>query len=76
LKRIIPILSLYLLGSGFAAPVLRGDHVVAHNERGMNLYKNGDLNAAIAEYRVALSMNPNYAQAHDNPGVALDRSAH
>lgn len=43
----------------------------AHNNRGIVLREQGDLEAAIAAYRRALARKPDYADAHNNLGIAL-----
>lgn len=42
-----------------------------HLDRGHELYEKGDLNGAMAEYRVALRLEPNNAIAHYYLGAAL-----
>ena len=41
------------------------------NDRGVELYGKGDLAGAIAEYRTALRLDPNFVMAHYNLGHAL-----
>lgn len=42
-----------------------------HFELGFTLQNMGDLQGAIAEYRTALRLNPNHANAHYNLGIVL-----
>ena len=44
---------------------------LAHNNLGVDLASRGQIDKAIAHYRTALEINPNYADAHDNLGHAL-----
>jgi tetratricopeptide (TPR) repeat protein len=45
-----------------------------HNNLGLALKSRGEMNSAAAEYREALTLNPDYAPAHCNLGVIyLDR---
>jgi len=43
----------------------------AHNDLGIMLYKQRDLNGAVAEYRETIRLLPDYAEAHNNLGNAL-----
>ncbi len=43
----------------------------AHFDRGFALYEKGDHDGAIAEYREAIRLKPDYADAHNNLGNAL-----
>jgi murein DD-endopeptidase MepM/ murein hydrolase activator NlpD/Tfp pilus assembly protein PilF len=45
----------------------------AHKKRGVDLYERGDLRGAIAEYRQALHLKPDYPEAHYYLGIALSR---
>jgi Flp pilus assembly protein TadD len=42
-----------------------------HVKRGTALFGKRNLDGAIAEYREAIRLDPNYTEAHDNLGVAL-----
>lgn len=44
---------------------------VAHDNRGLHLFKHGQPDAAIADYRRALAINPAYLNANNNLGHAL-----
>jgi Flp pilus assembly protein TadD len=70
-RLMIPSLIFYLVVAGSAAAPRKGDDAVAHNERGMDLYKKGNLDGAITEYREALRLKPDFPDAHDNLGAAL-----
>ncbi|MBP5973990.1 tetratricopeptide repeat protein, partial [Brasilonema sp. CT11] len=45
--------------------------VTVHFNQGLALYNQGKLDEAIASYRKALQIDPNYATAHNNLGYAL-----
>jgi tetratricopeptide (TPR) repeat protein len=53
------------------AVALRPDSPGAHNNLGAALYRKGQLDKAIAEYRAALRLNQDFAEAHSNLGQAL-----
>jgi tetratricopeptide (TPR) repeat protein len=44
------------------------------DQRGVNLAQSGDLSAAIEQFRSALHLNPNYAQAWYHLGLAYDQA--
>ena len=46
----------------------------AHHNLGYTLYQAGRLDAAMAEYQIALRLNPTYTQAYHDLGVALYRA--
>ena len=52
------------------APQAKKDAVKAFNE-GVDLYKKGNIEGAIAKYREAIRLKPGYAEAHNNLGMAL-----
>uniref|UniRef100_UPI0039C64D2D tetratricopeptide repeat protein n=1 Tax=Anabaena sp. CCY 9402-a TaxID=3103867 RepID=UPI0039C64D2D len=54
-----------------AALRLDPNSVLAHNNLGYALKKQGKLEAAIASYQTALRLDPNFANAHNNLGSAL-----
>ncbi len=47
------------------------DYPEGHNDLGIALKAQGDLQAAIASYNTALQLKPNYPQGHNNLGIAL-----
>jgi tetratricopeptide (TPR) repeat protein len=49
------------------------DNFIAHNNLGNALLKMGSVDEAIAQYQMALQINPDYAEAHNNLGNALLR---
>ena len=49
------------------------DNPLAHNNLGSALAGRGQLSKAIAEYRRALEIKPDYSAAHDNLAMALQR---
>jgi tetratricopeptide (TPR) repeat protein len=71
--RVTTLLSILLLcviaaQSSAAKPQLSAED---HFRRGVELYQKLDMDGAIAEYRAAIRLNPNYAEAHHNLGNAL-----
>jgi tetratricopeptide (TPR) repeat protein len=50
-----------------------GDSDEVHNNLGVELARQGKLEAAAAHYTRALRLNPRYAHAHNNMGVVLSR---
>ena len=44
---------------------------MAHNNLGVALRDQGKLEEAVAEFRTAIRLNPDYAEAHYNLGFAL-----
>jgi tetratricopeptide (TPR) repeat protein len=48
------------------------DKARPHNNLGVALKQRGDLAGAIAEFRTALRLNPNYVDVHENLGNALN----
>jgi tetratricopeptide (TPR) repeat protein len=44
---------------------------VAHDNRGLHLYRAGRVDEAMADYRAALAINPGYMNANNNLGHAL-----
>jgi tetratricopeptide (TPR) repeat protein len=44
---------------------------VAHDNRGLHLYRAGRIDEAMADYRAALAINPGYMNANNNLGHAL-----
>jgi tetratricopeptide (TPR) repeat protein len=53
------------------AVALKPDFVEAHNNLGVALASEHDLDEAIAEFREALRLKPDYAEAHNNLGNVL-----
>jgi tetratricopeptide (TPR) repeat protein len=47
------------------------NNYLAHDNRGLFLYKSGKVEEAIADYRAALAINPSYLNANNNLGHAL-----
>lgn len=62
--------SLIKRGLALAKSLQPGD-AAAHDKLGLELYKKGDLDGAIAEYRTAIRFKLDYAQAHYHLGHAL-----
>jgi superkiller protein 3 len=48
----------------------------ARNIIGLALYRTGDAEGAVEQYRRALEIDPKYAEAHFNLGIAYERLAH
>ena len=63
-------LSLMLFAAAVSLAVPQ-DKAEDHFSRGNALYKKGDLDGAIAEYREALRLQPNLPTAHGNLAAAL-----
>ena len=75
-KRVAKSTVVILVGQGIlvAQTVAPAPNAVGlHLSRGHVLYRKGDLNGAIAEYRQALQLDPNEVAAHRGLGRALDR---
>ena len=53
------------------AVAVTADNYVAHDNRGLYLYKAGRVEEAMADYRRALAINPAYLNANNNLGHAL-----
>jgi tetratricopeptide (TPR) repeat protein len=51
---------------------MRPDSAVAHTNLGDALRAKGKVDEAIACYRRAIALDPNFAQAHYNLGVVLE----
>jgi len=51
------------------------DNVIAHNDLGNALLKQGQFDEAIRQYREALRLKANYAEAYYNLGVAFEQTA-
>ncbi len=47
------------------------NNYLAHDNRGLHLYKSGQVDEAMADYRQALAINPAYLNANNNLGHAL-----
>lgn len=60
---------------GQSAPpaAVAGEDAAAANQRGETAYRSGDLPGAIAAYQQAIELNPNYALAFSNLGLAYVR---
>ena len=50
---------------------LKADHAEADYIRGMALVAEGKIEEAIPHYKMAIKINPDYAVAHNNLGIAL-----
>jgi tetratricopeptide (TPR) repeat protein len=48
--------------------------VYAYNGRGVTYYNKGDYERAIADYTHAIGLNPNYALAFKNRGLAYEKT--
>jgi len=66
--------SLIKRGLALAGSLLPGA-AATHHSLGLALYKKGDVDGAIAEYREAIRLKPDYAEAHKSLGAALKRRA-
>jgi len=64
------ILSLMLVLSAFGAAGCSHD-AGAHHRLGSALYAKGQYDAAIAEFKEAIRLNPDFAEAHNDLGSAL-----
>lgn len=53
-----------------AIQITSNNHIM-HNSLGVALKRNGDLDAAVREYRAALAIKPDFAEARNNLGLAL-----
>ncbi|QQQ03070.1 YfaP family protein [Lysobacter enzymogenes] len=60
-------------GQAAAAAAVEGEDAVAANQRGEAAYRGGDLAAAIAAYQQAIELDPGYALAFSNLGLAYVR---
>ena len=70
--RTLAVRSATLIKRGLAlAKSLQPDDEDAHFDLGDALYKMGNLDGAIAEYRTAIRLNPDYAKGHFYLGLAL-----
>ena len=69
--RAIPYILMMAVFAGVMPSAFAGDKAQDHLSKGMVLAENGDLNGAIVEYRKALKINPDFAAAHNNLGLAL-----
>jgi Flp pilus assembly protein TadD len=52
-------------------PPLGDETIVKHNNLGEVLFQKGQVEAAIAQFQMALKIEPNFAMAHYNLGAAL-----
>ncbi len=57
--------------AAWAGPQANPGDAKAHLDRGAALYEKGDLDGAIGEYREAIRLKPDDADAHFHLGVAL-----
>ncbi len=60
-------------GQGAPAAAAEGENAVAANQRGETAYRSGDLVGAIAAYQQAIELDPGYALAFSNLGLAYVR---
>ena len=70
---VVAVFTSFLLQAGGCArspvgTITDGQDSRGYTDRGNELQKNGDLDGAIAEYRSALRLNPNFLAAHYNLG--------
>jgi tetratricopeptide (TPR) repeat protein len=68
MKRLI-LITIALLISASATPGVENNSI-AYFKRGMDWQKKGDYDLAIANYTKAIELNPNFAMAYNNRGVA------
>src|SRR5579859_5038205 len=71
LRRLAMKLGLLALALLVSMTDCAGPRANAHFDRGFALYEKGDHDGAIAEYREAIRLRPDYAEAHYNLGIAL-----
>ena len=67
-------LGIALANQGASDGAIDKGRAAAHVEFGDTLYAKRDLDGAIDEYREALRLNPNDANAHNDLGVALEEA--
>jgi Flp pilus assembly protein TadD len=72
MKLRVVVLALFVGTVAWAGPQGQPSDAKAHFDRGTALYDKGDLDGAIAEYREAIRLRPDYAEAHVYLGNALD----
>ena len=71
IARVLLILCVTATGCTLGSQQQNTDEAITHVKQGRDLYREGDLDGAIAEYRTALRLDPNNVKAHYNLGNAL-----
>ena len=71
MKSILVVTLFVSLGLPQLGCTTSAEKVLDHHRRGVGLQEKGDLEGAIAEYRTALRLEPDYAPVHTNLGTAL-----
>ena len=71
IARVLLILWVTATGCPLGSPQRNTDEAITHVKQGRDLYREGDLDGAIAEYRTALRLDPAHISAHNNLGTAL-----
>jgi len=66
------IVFMFLLASSFGTMVSVQDNDVSHRQKGDAPQAKGELDSAIVEFREALKLNPNDAEAHKKLAVAFN----
>ena len=74
--KLFAVYALIILLQGFSGPINPSNNAVYHNNLGVVCLKEGNYNAAIGEFKLAISLNPNSAASasfYNNLGLAYLR---